>query len=204
MNRREIITRTLVGAAALAVPARVFAQAAPPPGARRVLEVAQREAQRASAYLQHTDLVGIADFGLHSAVPRFHCIKLADGTMHSAHVTHGVGSDAEHDGWLKRFSNTPNSLATSRGAYITQEQYDGRYGRSMRLGGIDPSNANAFDRAIVLHPADYAAPEHVARWGKLGRSHGCLAFGPDQIGAVLSHLWGGRLIYADALGIALD
>ena len=74
----------------------------------------------------------------------------------------------------------------------------------MRLGGLDPSNFNAFDRAIVVHGASYATPEHIARWGQLGRSHGCLAFGPAALGEAMGQLQGGRLIFADALRIATE
>ena len=53
-----------------------------------------------------------------------------------------------------------------------------------------------------MHPADYCAPEHVAQWGKLGRSNGCFAMAPADFNEALWHLSGGRLLYADKLGIA--
>ena len=59
-------------------------------------------------------------------------------------------------------------------------------------------------RAIVMHQADYARPEHVSRWGRLGRSNGCFALGPDQFDKVLIDLSGGRLLYAESLGLAED
>src|SRR3546814_4096269 len=101
-------------------------------------------------------------------------------SFESFRVAHGSGSDPEHDGWLKWFSNEPGSNATSRGAYITWEWYTGRYGTSVRLGGLDADNSNTLERLIVMHAADYATPAHVARWGRLGRSNGCFAMAPDD------------------------
>lgn len=205
MNRRDLITSTLAAGAALAAPvgtsARVFAQAAPSLRDRRLLEIATREAARAGSALWNRDVVGIADFGLHSSEQRFHFVNLESGAVNSTLVTHGSGSDPEHDGWLNGFSNLPDSWATSRGAYVTWEWYVGRYGTSVRLGGLDEDNSNALPRAIVMHSAQYAAPAHVERWGRLGRSNGCPAFGPEVFPEVLYRLSGGRLIFADTLGI---
>jgi len=204
MKRRNLLSSTLAAGAALALPGRVFAQAAPDLRTRRLLDIAAREVARAGSDLWHRDTVGIADFGLHSSQPRFHLVNLEAGSVNSVLVTHGSGSDPEHDGWLNGFSNLENSWATSRGAYVTWEWYVGRYGTSVRLGGLDQDNSNALMRAIVLHSANYAAPAHVERWGRLGRSNGCPAFGPEVFPEVLYRLSGGRLIFADTLGIGAN
>jgi hypothetical protein len=203
MNRRVFLASATVAAGSLALPARVFAQ---PSGldakSTAILEIARREVARAADYLWYRDIAAIADFGVHSAVPRFHFVNLEAGTVASYLVTHGSGSDSEHDGWLKQFSNVPGSLATSRGAYVTQEWYVGRYGTSLRLAGLEPDNSHALNRAIVMHPADYARPEHIDRWGRLGRSQGCFAMAPDDFRFALMQIYGGRLLYADRLGLA--
>ncbi|RJY09239.1 murein L,D-transpeptidase catalytic domain family protein [Aurantiacibacter aquimixticola] len=201
MNRRQLLTSSLAAGAVLAAPTRVFAQAGPRPQARRLLEVAAREVERNSASLWRRNIVGISDFGLHSSLPRFHIVDLDNARVDSLLVSHGSGSDPEHDGWLNGFSNMQSSWATSKGAYLTWEWYIGRFGRSVRLSGLDPTNSNAFDRAIVMHPADYSTPEHVARWGRLGRSNGCFALGPEPFRQALARLSGGCLLYADTLGI---
>ena len=151
--------------------------------------------------LWRRDIAAVADFGVASGLPRFHFANLENGTVRSFLVTHGKGSDPAHTGYLESFSNVPGSNATSRGAFITWEWYTGRYGTSIRLGGLDPDNSNALERAIVMHSAAYATPEHVARWGKLGRSDGCFAMGPGDFNEALWHLSGGRLLYADRLGL---
>lgn len=205
MNRRDLVKSGLAAGAALAVPARAFAM--PQKGSardRELFELAKRELDRAGDAIWKRDIVGIADFGLHSAERRFHFVNLEREEVQSYHVSHGAGSDPEHDGWLKSYSNLEGSLATSRGAYVTWEWYVGRYGTSVRLGGLDQTNDSAFQRAIVMHRANYAEPAHIARWGRLGRSNGCFAMGEEQFRKALLQLSGGRLLYADSLGLAED
>ena len=201
MNRRHFLAGTAVGAAALASPLRLAAQAAPSLRTRRILNVARDQVARTGPWLARRDIAAIADFGVRSSIPRFHLVDLEAGTVRSFLVTHGAGSDPEHDGWLNGFSNVEGSNATSRGAYVTREVYDGKYGRSMRLDGIDDSNSNAYPRAIVMHPASYATEDFVDQHGVLGRSNGCLALGEAQVHHVMQELGTQTLIYADRLGI---
>ena len=202
LDRRTALKCAAVGAAALALPVRTFAQPfSVTEQHRRILEVARREVDRAGSALWRRDMAGVADFGLPSALPRLHFANLEAGTVRSFLVAHGRGSDPEHDGFLKWFSNEPGSLATSRGAYISYEWYVGKYGVSIRMGGLDRDNSNALQRAIVMHQAWYAAPDMLEKWGKLGRSDGCLAMAPDDFNFALTQLSGGRVIYADKLGI---
>jgi hypothetical protein len=202
VDRRGLIKGAAAVVAAAALPARVFAQPYTiPEQHRRILGVARDQVARAGSVLWRKDMVGIADFALPSALPRLHFADLEKGTVRSFLVAHGKGSDPEHDGFLKLFSNDVGSNATSRGAFITYEWYKGKYGTSIRLGGIDPDNTHALDRAIVLHPAWYANPEMLEKWGKLGRSDGCFAMAEADFNEALWHLSGGRLLYADRLGI---
>lgn len=205
MDRRDLLKRTLAAGVALALPARLAATPRSGTARDRILfDIAARELARAGDAIWKRDIVGIADFGLHSAKPRFHFVNLERGEVLSHHVSHGTGSDPQHDGWLKRFSNTEGSNATSRGAYVTWEWYTGRYGTSVRLGGLDESNSAALRRYIVMHRADYAEPSHIGRYGRLGRSNGCFAMGTDQFREALLHLSGGRLLFADSLGLEED
>ncbi|MDP5103782.1 MAG: murein L,D-transpeptidase catalytic domain family protein [Erythrobacter sp.] len=205
MKRRDLLKGSLIAGAALAFPARLAASVAPgTPRDRMLFQIAQAELLRAGDAIWKRDIVGIADFGLHSAKPRFHFVNLERSEVQSYHVSHGAGSDPQHDGWLKAFSNTEGSLATSRGAYVTWEWYTGRYGTSVRLGGLDQSNSAALQRLIVMHRAQYAESAHIDRWGRLGRSNGCFAMGEEQFRIALAHLSGGRLLFADSLGLEED
>lgn len=205
MKRRDLLKGTIAFGASSMLAGRVFAQAQPAPTRNEQLfAIAREQLERAGDAIWKKDIVAIADFGLHSAQRRFHFVDLVNKQVSSYHVAHGTGSDSEHDGWLKRYSNIEGSEATSRGAYMTRSWYTGRYGTSIRLDGLDPTNDLAMPRAIVMHQADYATPEHVEKWGRLGRSNGCLAMGPEQFDRALIDLAGGRLIYAASLGLHED
>lgn len=205
-SRRRLLRNAVLGAGVIGLSGpRAFAQVNPTASRdAQLLAVAREQLARIGAGIWRKDIVGIADFGLHSSQPRFHFVDLVNNRVESYHVSHGDGSDPQHDGWLKHYSNIEGSNATSRGAYMTRSWYTGRYGTSIRLDGLDPSNSNALPRAIVMHQADYATPEHVARWGRLGRSNGCFAMGPVQFDKALIDLSGGRLLYADSLGLMPD
>lgn len=196
------LTRRAVLAGGMAVPLRVWA--APYAMAeqhRRVLAAARDRLDRAPRPPAARDRVAIADFSLPSSLPRFHFADLEAGRVQSFLVAHGRGSDPQHDGFLKTFSNVPDSEATSRGSYLTAAWYEGRHGLSIRLEGIDADNSNAMVRAIVIHPAGYATPDTLARQGRLGRSDGCFAMNPADFPAALWQLGQGRLLYADRLDL---
>jgi hypothetical protein len=66
-----------------------------------------------------------------------------------AHVTHAWNSGFFY---ATDFSNTPGSQRTCTGAFLTREAYEGRFGLSMRIVGLEKGiNDNAERRAIVFH-----------------------------------------------------
>jgi hypothetical protein len=147
------------------------------------------------------DVIGVVDFDAPSSAQRFHLVDLIDGRSTSYLVAHGRGSDPEHAGWLRRFSNDPGSEASSNGAYRTAQTYEGKHGLSRRVIGLDPTNSNAEPRAIVIHAASYVSLAILAATGKLGRSEGCFALAPDKRDEVMARLGEGRLIYADKIAV---
>lgn len=205
MSRRAFAAQALAVGALGTMPAatlgeRVEMPSLGPQGLSRglpLLEQARVALQRHSVPVGFHDRIGIADFGVVSHNLRLHVVNMANGNRWSYLVAHGKGSDPEHTGWLQGFSNDIGSLATSRGAYLTGDLYDGVHGRSMRLTGLDPDNSNAIDRAIVLHGADYVSEDHIASWGKIGRSEGCFAVDARLLDTVLMQLGPGRLLFAD-------
>jgi hypothetical protein len=142
------------------------------------------------------DRMAIVDFSAKSAEHRFHFIDLANGRSTSLRVAHGSGSDPAHTGWLQRFSNEHGSNASCAGAFVTADYYHGKHGRSQRLHGLDASNNNALERAIVIHGAWYANPDMIRTHGMLGRSQGCFAFAENELEQVFAKLGNGRMIYA--------
>jgi len=134
MDRRSLLTGAVAAGAMAALPGRAFAQAfSVSEQHRKILAIAAEQVERNRSCLWRADMAAVADFALPSALPRFHFANLEQGSVRSFLVAHGRGSDPEHDGFLKIFSNVPNSYATSRGAYVTAEWYKGKYGTSIRL-----------------------------------------------------------------------
>ncbi len=194
-DRRGFIKSVLGTGAIAALPSSAIASA----DHSSLFARARRELDRSGSRVWLKDKVGIADFSRPSRDPRFFILDMVGGTVSSFLVAHGRGSDPEHDGWLKTFSNAQGSLATSRGAYLTRTWYQGKYGTSMRLWGLDPDNNLAEDRAIVLHGAWYANPDMIGHWGKLGRSEGCFAVPETALLEVMGRLGPGRLLFADRI-----
>ncbi|MBA3677318.1 MAG: murein L,D-transpeptidase catalytic domain family protein [Sphingosinicella sp.] len=207
LTRRNILQRGatagLLGIAGPALANPVFAPvfAKPIPFQPRInpglLARARAAMEAKRRMLQYTDVIGIADYSQPSSQQRFYLLHTGSGLVSSYQVAHGRGSDPWHSGYLNYFSNSPGSEASSAGAYVTGDVYYGKYGRSLRLKGLDYSNNNAEARAIVVHCASYAEPEIVDRFGKLGRSEGCFTLSQLSLQYVLQQLGPGRLLYSD-------
>lgn len=142
--------------------------------------------------IQNKRYVGVVDFSAHSSRQRFWIIDVQSGAERAMRVAHGAGSDPDNDGYATRFSNVPNSRASSLGFYVTGALYTGKHGRSMRLHGLSGTNSNALSRAVVIHDSNYVREANVRQ----GRSFGCLAVANSEIASVLASLRGGALIYA--------
>ena len=168
----------------------------------RLLMRARAAFDRHRSRIGDPGVVGIADFGKPSAEPRFYLLDTNSGRVTRHLVSHGRGSDPAHTGFLHHFSNRIGSEASSEGAYLTSDYYYGKYGRSMRVRGLDASNSNAEARAIVVHTAWYAEPDVVAETGRLGRSEGCFALPHASLREALDRLGPGRFLYADRVASA--
>lgn len=70
--------------------------------------------------------------------------------QYKAVVSHGSGSVVPGSNALK-FSNVEGSYQSSLGKYAIGKSYIGQFGKSYRLKGLDTTNSNAMQRAIVLH-----------------------------------------------------
>lgn len=204
----------LVGALAgstvrrVAAPPRLAALSQPPPAPARpisnpdgaldprLLRRALEALDEHAGTIRHRDRIAIVDFSAPSSEARFHFLDVASGRVSRQLVAHGSGSDPGHTGFLHRFSNLSGSNASSEGAFLTGDYYVGKHGRSQRLAGLDATNNNAMERAIVIHGAWYANEEMLGAHGKLGRSQGCLAVGEQCLDDTFAHLGVGRLIYA--------
>jgi hypothetical protein len=109
-------------------------------------------------------------------------------------VAHGKSSGGNIANF---FSNSPGSLATSLGLFVTADTYNGGNGYSLRLRGLEEGvNDMAWDRAIVLHGASYVSQEAVKVLGRLGRSWGCPAVRPEVSQKIIDTIRGGSPVFA--------
>jgi hypothetical protein len=196
LSRRGLLGGIAAGAAALSVPARA---AMPTPLDSRMMARAIGAFGKHRAKVQKADIIAIADYSRASRERRFHLVDMVSGTTTSMLVAHGRGSDPSHSGWLQQFSNSDGSYASCAGAFVTANEYVGKHGRSMRLIGLDPTNNNALDRAIVIHTAPYVTEAMARDMGKVGRSQGCFTVTDADLQQVLTRLGGGRFLYSDKI-----
>jgi hypothetical protein len=159
------------------------------------LEAMDRHADR----ITRKDAVYLVDFTVHSSKPRLFRLDLKTGEVRTFRTAHGLGSDRARTGYATRFSNMPNSDASSLGAYVTAGQSVGaRDGANVLLDGLDPTNSAARARAIIVHAAQYCEVPFLDRFGQLGRSDGCFALSHGDLAELRPDLDAGRLIYAAA------
>jgi hypothetical protein len=119
-------------------------------------------------------VMAIADFTQSSTKRRLYVIDLVRKKMllHT-YVAHGRNSGQEY---ASRFSNDNSSFQSSLGFYRTLGTYHGKHGLSLKLEGVEKGiNDRAFERAIVMHGAEYVSEDFIRNTGRLGRSLGCPA-----------------------------
>ena len=122
----------------------------------------------------HAERLAVIDFSLPSSEPRLWVFDLDESELlFEELVSHGQGSG---NAMATAFSNVPESHQSSLGLFRTLNSYYGRNGYSLRLEGLEAGvNDLAFERAIVIHGADYVSEAFIEQTGRLGRSYGCPA-----------------------------
>lgn len=102
-----------------------------------------------------------------------------------------LSSNVSHAGWsgllwVWFYSNKVGSNRSSKGNFLTAEVYSGRYGRSMKIKGLDKGvNDNVCARAVVFH-SDRKMPY---LW-----SNGCFATPEDVNRRIIDRTQGGVLV----------
>ncbi len=141
-------------------------------------------------------IITIIDFDEPSTEKRLWVVNLETGkVLYNTLVAQGKGSGRGK--MATKFSNVPNSKASSLGVYVTNNTFNGEHGRDLRLTGLEKGlNNNAMKRAIVVHSAWYATPSFVKQHGYLGHSFGCFAIDPNISKQVISTIKDGSVIFA--------
>ncbi|WP_245162331.1 murein L,D-transpeptidase catalytic domain-containing protein [Brevundimonas sp. AJA228-03] len=143
------------------------------------------------------DRMYLVDFQKFSGEERLYEVDLIAGRVTAFRTCHGRGSDPDHSGYARTFSNQPESYMSSVGAFATAGAgWGSQQGPNVLLDGLEYTNNLARDRAIIVHGADYADPAFLAREGKLGRSYGCFSTAHTDLPMLRERMGEGRLLYA--------
>lgn len=141
-------------------------------------EVMSRMKEKASLAKDYVDRNGfdvsycfLIDMRLPSGKNRFFVYNLLKDSLEAAGlVTHGKGSESQTGELI--FSNLPNSKCTSLGKYKIGNPYNGSFGLSYKLMGLDRTNSRALDRSVVLH-SYYGVPDSEVYPASITLSEGC-------------------------------
>lgn len=136
----------------------------------------------------------IIDYSKPSSEKRFVVLNMSTLEPEDyTYVAHGKNSGAE---MAVSFSNKLNSYKSSLGFYLTGKTYNGRYGYSLKLYGLEERfNSNAYTRGVVIHGAAASEPEHLKNYGFLGRTEGCPAIPKSLNKGIIEKLQNGSVVF---------
>ena len=90
--------------------------------------------------------------------------------VYTCPVAHGKGHKFSRK---PKFSNEEESWLSSLGKCRIAERYEGRFGTSYRLDGLEESNSNMRKRCVVMH-SYWTVPTKAVFPLPIGRSKGCV------------------------------
>lgn len=140
-------------------------------------------------------LLTVIDYSKPSSEKRLWVLDLRSGkTLFNTWVSHGKNSG---DVTPTSFSNSPGSLKSSLGVFVTESPYIGGNGYSLRLKGLERGiNDNAYRRDIVIHGAGYVNTDTIKRYGRVGRSWGCPAVSPALAASLINTIKKDSIVFA--------
>lgn len=143
--------------------------------------------------IRNEAVLSICDFSQSSFKKRLYIIDIKNfKVLKNTYVAHGRNSGLQY---ASDFSNTPESLQSSLGFYVTKGTYTGKHGLSLRLDGKELGfNNKAEERAIVVHGADYIG-SHRLQSPYMGRSFGCPAVPQAEAGEVINTIKDGTCMF---------
>ena len=140
------------------------------------------------------DILSICDFSQSSKKKRLYIIDVENRKLLlNTYVAHGKNSGGEY---AKYFSNSPESLKSSLGFYITRNTYFGAHGLSLKIQGLEMGfNDKADRRNIVVHGSSYVGPDFLLKNPAIGRSFGCPAVPSSESSLVVSTIQDGSCLF---------
>jgi L,D-transpeptidase catalytic domain len=141
-----------------------------------------------------SNILTVIDFSKSSSQKRLFILNIATGKLLlSSLVAHGKNSGLEY---ATSFSNENESNKSSLGFYTTGGTYMGEHGYSLKLNGCERGiNDAAYQRAIVLHGANYVSNDIIKAQGFLGRSFGCPAVPESVCKKIIDYIKNGSCLF---------
>jgi len=145
--------------------------------------------------LDKQQILTIVNYDQPSTNPRLYVFDLkSNNLLFKELVAHGKNSGGNVP---TSFSNSPSSLKSSLGVFLTENTYIGHHGYSLKLAGLEKGfNDMAAAREIVVHAANYVSGAFAQAHGRLGKSWGCFAVNPSIASSLISTIKDGTLIFA--------
>jgi hypothetical protein len=163
---------------------------------RKAFELAQKglEKLREQGVIRNDNIISIVDFSVPSTEKRLYVVDLKNyRILYKTYVAHGRNSGTV---MANSFSNQSSSFKSSLGFYKTLDTYNGKHGYSLRLQGLERGvNDNAYERAIVMHGADYVNPAYIPKLGYIGRSLGCPAVMSKEATPIINRIKDGTCLF---------
>ena len=144
--------------------------------------------------LNNENIITVCDFSQSSKNKRLYIIDLEEKSLLiNTYVAHGRKTGGE---FARSFSNRLNSHKSSLGFYITEQEYLGENGISLKIHGLERGfNDKADRRGIVIHGSDYVGADFL-NWNKFnGRSFGCPAVPSNEIEEIIQTIKDGSCLF---------
>ena len=142
-----------------------------------------------------TAVAFFVDMQVKSGKERFFVVDLAtDSILKKGLVAHGKGN--EKFTFDRKFSNGAGSNCSSLGIYKIGKAYNGAFGLSYKLYGLNKSNSNALKRYVVLHSMG-SIPETESQY-PITQTEGCPAVAPaflEDLATILDNAPKNVLLY---------
>lgn len=159
---------------------------------------------RQGIQLTNEEHVAIIDYTKTSNLGRFFIFDLKNKKLQTLRVAHGRYGDTDRSNTrvmyspkrnsvlkVVHFSNVVGSNASASGFYLTGHQYEGQWGDSLVLHGLEKNvNDNSCERATVIHKSAAVTSSTVN-----AMSSGCPMVPVNQIQNVLQWLREGTALY---------
>lgn len=147
-----------------------------------------------------TDKFIVIDFRKPAYEKRLYLIDWKTGLVEAYHVSHGRGSAVSDRSYkAKRFADIPGSGTSSVGAFIGGQEYESpKWGRAIRVRGLDATNQRALSRTIVFHSNEnfFDKDRNVFGW-----SCGCFMMDSSDLPRIIQFLQDGGFVYAGPIAL---